>query len=66
MESAALFIVANYLRVRCGAAFLALGNQERAKRGMDNPLIYDTDMGCESRNPGDPAADPGRPPKISI
>ena len=38
------FIVANYLRVRCGAAFLALGNQERAKRGMDNPLIYDTDM----------------------
>ena len=32
MESAALFIVANYLRVRCGAAFLALGNQERAKR----------------------------------
>ena len=44
MESAALFIVANYLRVRCGAAFLALGNQERAKRGMDNPLIYDTDM----------------------
>ena len=39
-----LFIVANYLRIRCGAAFLALGNQERAKRGMDNPLIYDTDM----------------------
>lgn len=44
MESAALFTVASYLRVRCGAAFLALGNQERAKRGLDNPLTYDTDM----------------------
>lgn len=44
MESAALFTVASYLRVRCGAAFLSLGNQERAKRGLDNPLTYDTDM----------------------
>lgn len=44
MESAALFTVASYLRVRCGAAFLVLGNQERAKRGLDNPLTYDTDM----------------------
>ena len=38
------FIVTNYLRVRCASAFLALGNQERARVGMDNPLIYDTDM----------------------
>ena len=44
MESAALFTVANYLRVRCGAAFLVMGNQERAKRGMDNPQARDTDM----------------------
>ena len=34
MESAALFTVGNYLRVRCGAAFLAVCNQERAKKGM--------------------------------
>ena len=44
MESAALFTVGNYLRVRCGAAFLAVGNQERAKKGMDNPQCHDTDM----------------------
>ena len=44
MESAALFTVASYLRVRCGSAFLAVGNQERAKRGMDNPQAHDTDM----------------------
>lgn len=44
MESAALFTVASYLRVRCGSAFLAVGNQERAKRGMDNPQVHDTDL----------------------
>ena len=38
------FTVGNYLRVRCGAAFLAVGNQERAKKGMDNPQCHDTDM----------------------
>ena len=26
------------------AAFLAVGNQERAKKGMDNPQCHDTDM----------------------
>lgn len=44
MESAALFTVASYLRVRCGSAFLAVGNQERAKKGLDNPQAHDTDM----------------------
>lgn len=44
MESAALFTGASYLKVRCGSAFLAVGNQERAKRGMDNPQAHDTDM----------------------
>ena len=44
LESAALFTVGSYLRVRCGAAFLAVGNQERAKRGLDNPQCHDTDM----------------------
>lgn len=47
MESAALFTVASYLRVRCGAAFLVLGNQERAKKGLDNILVYDTDMAVQ-------------------
>ena len=44
MESAALFTVASYLKVRCGSTFLAVGNQERAKKGRDNPQAHDTDM----------------------
>ena len=44
MESAALFTVASYLKVRCGSAFLVVANQERAKRGMDNPQAHDTDL----------------------
>lgn len=44
MESAALFTVASYLRVRCGSVFLTVANQERAKKGLDNPQAHDTDM----------------------
>ncbi len=44
MESAALFTVASYRKVRCGSAFLVVANQERAKRGMDNPEVHDTDL----------------------
>lgn len=43
MESAALFVVASYLKVRAGSVFLALANQERAKRGLDNPVVHDTE-----------------------
>ena len=43
MESAALFIVASYLGVRCGSTFLAVANQERAALGLDNPVAHDTD-----------------------
>ncbi|MBQ3798756.1 MAG: uridine phosphorylase [Treponema sp.] len=43
MESAALFIVGQYLRARVGAIFLVMGNQERAKKGLDNPIVHDTD-----------------------
>ena len=43
MESAALFIVASYLKVRAGSVFLVLANQERAKAGLYNPIIHDTD-----------------------
>lgn len=43
MESAALFIVASYLRVRCGSVLLAIANQEREKSGLPNPQCHDTD-----------------------
>ncbi|MBR2066947.1 MAG: uridine phosphorylase [Solobacterium sp.] len=43
MESAALFIVASYLHVRCGTILLTVANQERAKAGLDNPQVHDTD-----------------------
>lgn len=42
MEAAALFIVGGYLRVRVGADFLVMGNQERAKAGLDNVIQKDT------------------------
>ena len=37
MESAALFIVGSYLRVRVGACFLVVANQEREAQGLENP-----------------------------
>ncbi len=43
MESAALFIVASLLHVRCGSTFLVVGNQERAALGLDNPIAHDTE-----------------------
>ena len=42
MESAALFVVADYLRVRCGSVFLVVANQEREKAGLTNPVEHDT------------------------
>lgn len=44
MESAALFIVASYLHVRCGSDFLVIQNQERATAGLENPLVHDTEV----------------------
>ena len=44
MESAALFIVASTLHVRCGSVFLVMANQEREKQGLDNPVAHDIDM----------------------
>ena len=43
MESAALFIAASHLRVRCGSDFLVVGNQERQNAGLDNPIVHDTE-----------------------
>lgn len=48
MEGAALFIVSQFLRVRCGAIFLAMANQERAKQGLDNPVAHDTEMAIKT------------------
>lgn len=44
MESAALFINAAKLHVRCGAVLLVMANQEREKLGLDNPVVHDTDL----------------------
>ena len=43
MESAALFVAGDYLRVRVGSAFLVVANQEREKAGLENPVVHDTD-----------------------
>ncbi|MGD1822878.1 MAG: uridine phosphorylase [Pleomorphochaeta sp.] len=43
MESAALFTVASYLGARCGSEFFVVGNQEREKLGMENPILHDTE-----------------------
>jgi uridine phosphorylase len=42
MESAALFVVASALHVRCGSCFHAVWNQEREKLGMEMPMTEDT------------------------
>lgn len=47
MESAALFIVGSYLRVRVGSCFLVVANQEREKLGLENPVVHDTDLAVQ-------------------
>ena len=42
MESAALFIAGSFLRVRVGSCFLVVANQERAKKGLTNTQVHDT------------------------
>ena len=42
MESAALFVVAAALGVRCGSCFHVIWNQEREKLGMEMPMTEDT------------------------
>ena len=44
MESATLFIVGAYRRVRVGSVFLVVANQEREKAGLPNPQEHDTDL----------------------
>ena len=42
MESAALFVVAAALKVRCGSCFHVVWNQEREKLGLTMPMTEDT------------------------
>ena len=43
MEAAALFIAGIFLHVRVGACFLVMANQERAKAGLSNIQVHDTE-----------------------
>ena len=43
MESAALFTVAQYRAVACGTVLLVVANQERAKAGLPNGQVHDTE-----------------------
>ena len=47
MESAAIFVVSGYLKVRAGACFLVMANQEREKLGLENPVVHDTDKAIQ-------------------
>lgn len=42
MESAALFVVAAALGVRCRSCFHVIWNQEREKAGLEMPMTEDT------------------------
>lgn len=44
MESAALFTVAAFRKVRAGSIFLTVANQEREALGLENPVVHDTDL----------------------
>ena len=44
MESAALFIVGAYRRVKVGSCFLCVANQEREKAGLPNVQVHDPDL----------------------
>ena len=48
MESAALFVVASFLDVRCGTVLLTVANQERALLGLPNPQVHDTTPAIET------------------
>ena len=47
MESAALFVVGSYLKVRVGSVFLTVANQEREKAGLENTQVHDTESAIE-------------------
>lgn len=48
MESAALFVAGSFLRVRVGSCFLVVANQERAKAGLVNEQVHDTELAIKT------------------
>ena len=48
MESAALFVVASYLKVKAGSVFLTVANQEREKQSLKNPVEHDTERAIKT------------------
>ena len=48
MESATLFIVGQFLKVRVGSVFLVVANQERARAGLDNTQVHDVEAAIET------------------
>lgn len=48
MESAALFIVGSFLKVKVGSVFLVVANQERANLNLENPVVHDTDCAIKT------------------
>ena len=47
MESAALFVVGSYLKVRVGSVFLTVANQERQNAGLENIQVHDTEAAIQ-------------------
>lgn len=47
MESAALFIVGAYRKVRVGSILNVVANQERRRKGLDDPQCHDTEAAIE-------------------
>ncbi|MDO5018505.1 MAG: uridine phosphorylase [Lagierella massiliensis] len=48
MESSTLFTVASYRRVRAGAVFVCINNQERQKKNLSNKIIDDVNIGIKT------------------
>jgi len=48
MESAALFVVGSFLKVKVGSVFLVVANQEREKQGLENPVVHDTEKAIKT------------------
>ena len=48
MESAALFIAGSFLKVKVGSIFLVVANQEREAKGLENPVVHDTESAIKT------------------
>lgn len=48
MESATLYVVASYLRVKSGCVLNVVWNQEREAKGLSNPKCHDTTPGIRT------------------